>query len=191
MAMQVRSRIKLMSMEKKSDTPYKSLGLKLQRIRQKKNQSISEVSGSVEIDEKQLISIEEGRKRPTQELLLLLISHFNIEDDEASRVWSLAGYESLDSDKNDQDLSKYPPILMLVPMDNKIVYSDKTEVVANINGIVINFFQQPNGPYQQQTISRIGMSKEQANEFARILEKTIIQSENINNSNQTKQKPAE
>jgi hypothetical protein len=191
MAMQVRSRIKLMSMEKKSNTPYKSLGLKLQRIRQNKKQSVSEVSGSVEIDENLLISIEEGRKRPTQDLLLLLISHFNIEDEEASRVWSLAGYESLDIDKNDQDLSKYPPILMLVPMDNKIVYSDKAEIVANTNGIVINFFQQPNGPYQQQTISRIGMSKEQAKELVKILERTITQSENIKKSNQSKQKPAE
>jgi len=189
--MQVRSRIKLMSMEKKSNTPYKSLGLKLQRIRQNKKQSVSEVSGSVEIDENLLISIEEGRKRPTQDLLLLLISHFNIEDEEASRVWSLAGYESLDIDKNDQDLSKYPPILMLVPMDNKIVYSDKAEIVANTNGIVINFFQQPNGPYQQQTISRIGMSKEQAKELVKILERTITQSENIKKSNQSKQKPAE
>ena len=83
-------------MNNQNNLPYKSLGLKLQRIRQKKNHSISEVSGSVEIDEKMLISIEEGKFRPSEDILLLLIAHFTIDDNEASKIWELAGYESND-----------------------------------------------------------------------------------------------
>ncbi len=178
-----------MSINNQNNLPYKSLGLKLQRIRQKKNQSISEVSGSVEIDEKMLISIEEGKFRPSEDILLLLIAHFTIDDNEASKIWELAGYESNDSNRQDQDPNKYPPILMLLPTDNRVIYSDKAEIVANTNGIVINFLQLPNGPYQQQTISRIGMSREQATQLVSIINKTLAQSSDIAQKAKPKEKP--
>ena len=174
-----RTNIIFVSTDNKSNLPYKSLGLTLQRIRQKSKQSISEVSGSVEIDEKILLNIEEGVKRPSEDLLLLLISHFNIEDSEASKLWELSGYEN-ETTKIEEEM-KYPPIMLLMPMDSRVIYSDKSEVVASTNGLVINFMQFPNGPYPNQTVSRIGMSHEQASELVNILNKTLMHSKKAEN----------
>jgi transcriptional regulator with XRE-family HTH domain len=179
MAMPKRTNIIFVSTDNKSNLPYKSLGLTLQRIRQKSKQSISEVSGSVEIDEKILLNIEEGVKRPSEDLLLLLISHFNIEDSEASKLWELSGYEN-ETTKIEEEM-KYPPIMLLMPMDSRVIYSDKSEVVASTNGLVINFMQFPNGPYPNQTVSRIGMSHEQASELVNILNKTLMHSKKAEN----------
>jgi transcriptional regulator with XRE-family HTH domain len=185
MAMPKRTNIIFVSTDNKSNLPYKSLGLTLQRIRQKSKQSISEVSGSVEIDEKILLNIEEGVKRPSEDLLLLLISHFNIEDSEASKLWDLSGYEN-ETTKIEEEM-KYPPIMLLMPMDSRVIYSDKSEVVASTNGLVINFMQFPNGPYPNQTVSRIGMSHEQASELVNILSKTLMHSKKAkNDANRTK-----
>jgi len=175
-----RANIVFVSTENKSNLPYKSLGLTLQRIRQKSKQSISEVSGSVEIDEKILLNIEEGVKRPSEDLLLLLISHFDIPDSEASKLWELSGYEN-ESNKLEDEVMKYPPIMLLMPMDGRVIYSDKSEVVASTNGLVINFMQFPNGPYPNQTVSRIGMSHEQASELVNILNKTLMHSKKAKN----------
>ena len=175
-----------MSINNKSNLPYKSLGLTLQRIRQKSNQSLSEVSGSEEIDEKTLVNIEEGIKKPSADLLLLLISHFNITDIEASKLWELAGYHD-EVSRNEEDIMKYPPIMLLMPVDNRAIYSDKSEVVASPNGLVINFMQFPNGPYPNQTVSRIGMSLEQAAELVKILEKTLSHTKkSVPNTTKTK-----
>jgi len=179
MAMPKRTNIIFVSTDNKSNLPYKSLGLTLQRIRQKSKQSISEVSGSVEIDEKILLNIEEGVKRPSEDLLLLLISHFNIEDSEASKLWELSGYEN-ETTKIEEEM-KYPPIMLLMPMDSRVIYSDKSEVVSSTNGLVINFMQFPNGPYPNQTVSRIGMSHEQASELVNILNKTLMHSKKAKN----------
>ncbi len=176
--MQIRDNIMYMSKESSGSIPYKSLGLKLQRIRQKFNQSISEVSGAVEIDEKKLLSIENGNKRPTEDILLLLIAHFNLSDSEAAKLWDLAGYSN-DSDNQD-DAFKFTPLLLVMPVDNKVNYSDKAEIVANQNGIVINFIQQPNGPYPIQTVARVGMSFEQALKLTETLSKTLKQLKNNN-----------
>ena len=78
---------------------------------------------------------------------------------------------------------------MLLPTDNRVIYSDKAEIVANTNGIVINFLQLPNGPYQQQTISRIGMSREQATQLVSIINKTLAQSSDIAQKAKPKEKP--
>ncbi len=177
-----------MSISKPGDYPFKSLGLSLQRHRQRFNQSISEVSGAVEIDEQKLVLIENGKKRPTEDILLLLIAHFKLSDDDATKLWDQAGYASETNPVIDEDIIKYPPILLMIPIDTKVIYSDKTEVVANPNGLVINFMQQPNGAYQSQTVSRIGMSTEQAKTFANILNQTIQQL-NSNQKNKTSVKP--
>ena len=72
----------------------KALGQKIRSKRLDLKQSISEVSGSIEIDEKELLKIETGLKKPSQEVLELLIEHFKITDIEANSLFELAGYTS-------------------------------------------------------------------------------------------------
>ncbi|MEK7095919.1 MAG: helix-turn-helix transcriptional regulator, partial [Patescibacteria group bacterium] len=76
----------------KSETPYKPLGKKLKELRSQANESLAEASGAVEIDVRQLASFELGQTRPTEDVLLLLLSHFGVKDDEALRLWEVAGY---------------------------------------------------------------------------------------------------
>src|SRR3954469_20349750 len=73
--------------------PFKTLGEKLKIIRQKLHESVAEVSGAVEIEEQVLSRIEQGHERPSEDILLLLINHFGMQDDDAAKLWQLAGYD--------------------------------------------------------------------------------------------------
>src|ERR1700690_2102378 len=72
--------------------PFRPLGKRLKALRDQANETLAEASGAVEIDVKQLASFELGQARPTEDVLLLLISHFGAKDDEAVRMWEMAGY---------------------------------------------------------------------------------------------------
>src|SRR3990167_5321653 len=76
----------------KSETPHKPLGKKLKELRISANESLAEASGAVEIDVRQLAAYELGQSRPSEDVLLLLLSHFGVKDDEAVKLWDLAGY---------------------------------------------------------------------------------------------------
>jgi len=82
-----------MSNTKNPQLPYKPLGAVLKKMRVSRQESLAEVSGAVEIDVDTLQIIEQGSIRPNEEILSLLISHFDIKDSEADRLWSLAGYD--------------------------------------------------------------------------------------------------
>src|SRR3970040_2303790 len=78
--------------QKSSANPYRPLGKRLKVLRDSANETLAEASGAVEIDVRQLASYELGRSRPSEDVLLLLISHFGAKDDEAVKLWELAGY---------------------------------------------------------------------------------------------------
>lgn len=150
-----------MSEEKKSP-PFDQLGNKLKSIRQKRKESVAEVSGAVEIDEQTLVKIEQGRERPSEDILMLLISHFGMQDDEAAGLWQLAGYDQ----PHDNDESEHTPpssktMVMIMAVDPRVVYSDGVQVIANNSGIIMNFAQGTGTP-QALVTARVGMSREQA-----------------------------
>jgi len=140
-------------------TPYKSLGFRLKRLREKMHESLAEVSGAVEIETDNLARIEQGEYRPSEDVLLLLISHFDPQEDEAVQLWELAGYDESRLPGNDDTAAK--PIVMLLQPDTRIMYSDVVNVVTNQEGVVMNFLQ-AQGKGQPNTIARVGMSYQQA-----------------------------
>ncbi len=166
--------------------PYKQLGGMLRRLREQHLESTAEVSGAVEIEENDLSHIESGKVRPSQDILLLLISHFGIEEDRAAELWHLAGYENRleeDSDptRGEADF-KQRPQQMMVMIDPRIMYSDSVEVTANQQGVVMSFSQiagQETGPL---TISRIGMSHDQAKAVMGVLHQVLYNRENPGNT---------
>ena len=161
--------------------PYKSLGLQLRSLRERNRESMAEVSGAVEIDEKALGQIEAGTERPSEDILLLLINHFSVEDDKAAELWDLAGYSQ---DEHDHDHEHEAPAngrqqQLMVMIDPRVMYSDSFEVMANNQGVVLNFSQmagQQNG--QPLTIARIGMSREQAKAVMGVLHQALYDIEN-------------
>jgi transcriptional regulator with XRE-family HTH domain len=155
--------------------PYKNFGQQLRQLRERQHESVAEVSGAVEIDENTLLSIERGEKLPSEDILMLLVSHLGVEDKEAKKLFELAdvGRQSSESITFDEQFIKQ--MLMIIPVDNRILYSDGTKINVNKNGVVINF--QQSGDKQTFPIARIGMSKEHARKFAKVLTETIDKSE--------------
>jgi len=163
--------------EKSIEFPFKALGAHLKRARQKRSETIAEVSGAVEIDLDALADIEYGKQRPSEDILLLLISHFALKDEEADRLWHLAGYNLLDSLSPLDVSSDMPQVVMVMPFDARIAYTDMVHVVANNYGVVMNFMQSAGPANQPLAVSRIGMSKEHARSVIEILQKTLDQAE--------------
>lgn len=141
--------------------PYKVFGLRLKNLREKAKESLLEVSGAVEIDSTMLESIEAGRKLPDEDLLMLLMSHYNVSDSESVKLWELAGYNQnqYKGEQTDEQLLKQ--IMMVIPFDNKVAYIDQTVVEANKKGVVIGFAL--GNP--AQPVARVGMSTESAQEL--------------------------
>lgn len=157
----------------RSETPFGPLGRRLKRLRVSRKESLAEVSGAVEIDIDQLSNIELGLKRPNEEILLLLISHFGIKDEEADKLWKLAGYEQEGIAAVQNETQK---LIAINPEDLKIVYTDLVHVAANEYGVIMNFMQGNSANNQPLAIARVGMSREHAQSVLEVLQKTLNQS---------------
>jgi transcriptional regulator with XRE-family HTH domain len=160
------------------DLPFVELGNVLRRIRTTHKETIGDVSGAVEIDAITLRDIEHGKARPSEDILLLLISHFALKEDEASRLWNLAGYQD-----GDAPFTTFPEaettaekLVMAMPSDVRIVYTDTVHVVVNNFGVVMNFMQTAGPGGQPLMVSRVGMSREHAQSVLEVLQKTLAAS---------------
>src|SRR4051812_48335148 len=159
--------------EERSEMPFKNLGERLKTIRQKLHESVGEVSGAVEIDEQKLQSIEQGVERPSEDILLLLINHFGVQDDDAANLWQLAGYDQPgDHDHHEEPQPNSRTMVMIMAVDPRIIYSDGVQVTANNNGVVLNFSQGVGTP-QSLTTARIGMSREHAASLIHTLQQAL------------------
>lgn len=170
-----------MSSSSQPNTPFKSLGSRLKRIRQRYSQTVAEVSGAVEIDERLLSRIEAGLERPAEDILELLINHFDMKDKDAISLWSLAGYEAdpldLDDDSLEdlkQSLGGLPKsIIMLLALEPRTLYTDALDIHYDSNGLLLNF-KQVVGQSQPISVAKLGMSYEQAEQVQKTLQKVLL-----------------
>jgi transcriptional regulator with XRE-family HTH domain len=160
-----------------SKQPFRTLGGRLKSVREQAKETLAEVSGAVEIDVAAMQQIESGESQPSEEILLLLISHFDITDEEATKLWELAGYNQDNDSANASEAELIKKVAALLPLDGRITYTDMIHVAANDYGVVMNFMQNagPNG--QPLLVSRLGMSKEHAQSVISVLQKTLDQAE--------------
>jgi transcriptional regulator with XRE-family HTH domain len=161
--------------------PYETLGSQLRHLRERNRESVAEVSGAVEIDELELSKIESGSERPSEDILLLLISHFAVEDDKAAELWQLAGYDHEDEQEREHEPvqnTRQQSQTLMVMIDPRVMYSDSVEVVTNSKGVVLNFSQNAGQNGQPLTISRIGMSHDQAKMVMGVLHQALYDFEN-------------
>ena len=165
--------------DRNKQIPYETLGNALRKLRERNRESVAEVSGAVEIEEKALAKIEAGQDRPSEDILLLLISHFAVEDDKAAEMWQLAGYDKSHSeDAPEGSGANGRSQTLMVMIDPRVMYSDTVEVVANKQGVVLNFSQNAGQNGQPLTVSRIGMSRDQAKMVMGILHQALFDMEN-------------
>lgn len=172
--------------QKDTSAPYGLLGKKLRKLREAHRESVAEVSGAVEIEEKYLSNIEAGKDRPSEDILLLLISHFGLEDDNADELWHLAGYHQHEDSEphahTEQDDARQRTAAMMIMLDPRVMYSDSVEVVSNKQGVIVNFSQTAGPDAPHLTISRIGMSYDQAKAVMGILHQVLYNHDNPGNT---------
>jgi transcriptional regulator with XRE-family HTH domain len=155
--------------------PFKTLGTRLKYLREQSRESIAEVSGAVEIDADSLERIEQGVERPSEEILMLLMSHFNMQDTEAVQVWELAGYDRRQGPEltMPEELMNGKPVVMLLAVDVRTQYTDGVDITADGAGLTMAFTQQA-GQGNRQPVAKVGMSLEQAEAVARALEQALL-----------------
>ena len=168
-------------MNELNKSPYRPLGKQLKELRTRANESLAEASGAVEIDVRELASFELGKVRPAEDVLLLLISHFGAKEDEAVRLWEMAGY-GMERIPVSHMVNNDLPLSQNAAPDGRILFTDIVDIVVNNYGVIMNFMQ--SGPdNSSQSVAKVGMSREHAKSILRILQTTIIQTEqNIPNS---------
>jgi hypothetical protein len=162
---------------KSQKSPYRPLGRRLKALREKAKESLAEVSGAVEIDVRELASYELGQSRPNEEILLMLISHFSAQDEEAVQLWELAGYgvTKVSSAQMVSDISAGERPQANTP----ILFTDVVDIMVNNYGVVMNFMQSSGPNSKPGTVARVGMSREHAKSVLQILQVTLSQTEQI------------
>lgn len=159
--------------DRETTKPFKNLGVKIRLARVRVQESVADVSGALEIDTNTLIKIESGEQRPTEDILSLLISYLDINDNEAARLYELAGYDAeSNSTTVGGEAETIQAFAALMPMDLRVVYTDGVYIAKNKAGVVMNFLQS-SGFGQPLAISRVGMSKKQARQVLDLLQKTL------------------
>ena len=163
--------------DSKAQPTYKPLGRKLKELRSRSNESLAEASGAVEIDVRELAAIELGQNRPSEEVLLLLISHFGAKDEEAVKLWEMAGYgmEKIPAAHlSSVELQQLEPA---AKAEQQILFTDVVDVMVNNYGVVMNFMQGGAPNSSPASIARVGMSREHAKSVLQILQATLSQTE--------------
>lgn len=159
-----------------SDNKFGILGERLKFLREQWQQSIDEVCNALEIDEKTLRSFESGKIAPSAEMLDMLISHFLLTEDQAHDLRKLANYNNKDEVEDiisgvmDDVMNKQ--LVMFMPVDSRIVYTDSMQATVNDGGVVLQFMQQA-GAGQPIPVSRVGMSREHAEKMVEVLKATL------------------
>jgi transcriptional regulator with XRE-family HTH domain len=162
---------------RQNSPPFKTLGTHLKYLREQQKQSLAEVSGAVEIETATLERIEHGDERPSEDILMLLISYFNMQDQEAVQLWELAGYDNPASDPfslADDILQSNKPIMMVLGLDVRTMYTDGVAVDANDSGLTVQFSQSSNGKQANMPVARLGMSYDQAQKVVEELQKALL-----------------
>jgi DNA-binding XRE family transcriptional regulator len=172
--------------EQSESKPFLDLGGKLKHFRQQKKESVAEAAGAVELAEEDLLRIEEGYERPSEEILMLLIKHFAMIEDEAVRLWELAGYDKIEPEDDTLDTHGAKSIVMTIAMDPRVMYSDSVHITGNEHGLVFTFLQPGGGQLPALPVSRVGMSRDQARKMLELMKDTLDQ---LDNGNPPKQLP--
>lgn len=154
--------------------PFAVLGDKLKLLRESCKETLAEAAGAVELAEEQLLRIEQGFERPSEEILMLLINHFGMKEDDAVQLWELAGYDGDDRDDEQSDkTTQTKTIVMSIALDPRVMYSDQVHIAGNPNGVVFSFLQPGAGQLPQMPVARVGMSRDQARKMLHLLHETL------------------
>lgn len=141
--------------------PFINLGQHLKALRARAKETLLDASGAVEIDVMQLANFENGRLKPTEDILLLLISHFHAKEEEAVHLWEMAGYGTIKTQFT--EIKK--------EQKDEILYTDSVEVTATKQGVTMNFMI--SGAEEPKNLAKLGMSRVHAQKIAQAINETL------------------
>jgi transcriptional regulator with XRE-family HTH domain len=172
-------------MSKNQPDKYVALGSRLKFLREQWQQSLIDVCNTLEIDEKMLRAYESGKILPPHDVLDMLISHFLLTEEQAQDLRDLADVHREKETKLPGSLEDIlsKQLVMLMPLENKIIYTDAMQATVNENGVILQFMQQT-GNGGSIPISRVGMSRLHAERVIQVLQNTL----NHHDGNQKNQK---
>lgn len=170
-------KVQWMYMNEQTPNAFKTLGKQLKALRDQAHETLAEASGAVEIDVKQLASYELGHARPSEDVLLLLISHFGAKDDEAVRLWELAGYNMGKIPVSRMASEEIQIAASITQLENRVLFTDIVDITVNNYGVVMNFMQGGGPANTPNAVARVGMSREHAKSVLEILQVTLAQTE--------------
>jgi DNA-binding XRE family transcriptional regulator len=154
--------------------PFAALGAQIRQYREQWNQSLVELSHTLELDASVLEAIESGKTLPNEDVLDMIIEHFLLTDEQADDLIKIID----DYDNNTQEaIAKgleefmHKQMVMVMPLENKVVYTDSMQATVNKGGVVLQFFQNAQG--QNVPVSKVGMSREHAEKMIEVLRATI------------------
>lgn len=171
------------------DRPYRAFGAKIKHFREQWKQSVSEVSGTLEIDELFLQDIESGKVLPTDNQLDMIINHFLLTEEQAGELRNLAQMQGDQPPENliggiEDMLMKQ--LVMYMPVDQKVVYTDGMNVTVNRHGVVLQFTQNTGGSkIKPNIVCQVGMSREHAEKVVEVLKRTLIEHDKNQKSKHT------
>ena len=122
-----------------------ALGSALRAIRLRCKESLLEVSAAVEISGERLARIENGDVVPTEDILHLLVTHYNVSEKEEDTLYDLAGYGKKPNETPENTVAQN---FIVLPLDTRVMYADSVQIVVNDHGVIMSFMQ-PNGNGQQ------------------------------------------
>ncbi len=169
-----------------SNRPFESLGRRLRYLREQGNETVADASGAVEIDVETLDRIEAGFERPSEDILSLLLEHYGIQDQEADKLWNLAGYDpDDDSDSTRPALEDMlhgaqKQMIMLLAMDLRTIYSDGVDIGITQAGLTLTFTQST-GDNKRSPVSRLGMSYDQAQAVVDTMQSALLRAKYLKN----------
>jgi DNA-binding XRE family transcriptional regulator len=165
---------------------YAKFGHVLTTLRRRFHETKRELSMALELSEDELVKLEKGVKRPSEDLVEQVISHYELDDNMAQSMWLLAGYSQ---DDRLEELAQIQTALMPIA-ELKINYTDMVHVSVNNFGVVINFMQNGGPANQPVVVSRLGMSKEHALSVIDVLQRTILASSQKNSAKEPRALPS-
>ncbi len=157
------------------NSPYANLGSALRARRLRVNESLLEVSAAIEVPGERLARFENGELRPSEDILELIITHYDMSEDDADKLWDLAGYKKHD---DMQHVSQQVQAFMVGLAPQHIIFSDGVQVLANNNGVTLNFMQQSFSNDQQVPVARVGMSQQHAQSLINVLQQALKDANN-------------
>ena len=155
-------------------TPFSLLGARLRAFRESAHESLDEVSGAVEIESDQLKRIEHGLECPSEDILHLLIHHFEVGDSEATQLYEWAGFPLNEGHLPDESVTDQVPrpALIVMAIDARVQYTDQVHIMMGDSGVVLNFMQP--GVTAPLPAARVGMSYRQAEVLLHDLEQALL-----------------